>query len=278
MADDSLTEDWSGDRMPKVSDRGRVSVCIATYNGAHCVVEQLESILPQLHDDDEVIVVDDASKDATVAVVRAMGDPRIKVFGRANNLGYVRTFSEALELATGDYLLLSDQDDIWTADHVDIIVSGLRTHGVVATNLGTLNGPSSIPGPYGQKDWRLVSSSSSHRIRNIGGILVGNRPYYGCAMGFQGYLRDRGMLPFPDFLHESHDLWMALYGNWTSTMFHDERRTVLRRFHDNNQTPTRPRSPKIVMGSRLLLLRCLMELIRRRKLMFDQPKKSRYEA
>ena len=78
--------------------RRSVSVCMATYRGAEFVTEQLDSILAQLGDGDEVVVVDDASPDDTVAVVRAIAerDPRVRLFPRAQNRGYVRTFEEAL--------------------------------------------------------------------------------------------------------------------------------------------------------------------------------------
>ena len=47
-----------------------ISVCIATYNGAQFVRQQLESILPQLAPSDEVIVSDDGSTDDTLRIIR----------------------------------------------------------------------------------------------------------------------------------------------------------------------------------------------------------------
>ncbi len=43
--------------------RGKVSVCMATYNGALYIKEQIDSILPQLEENDELIISDDQSKD-----------------------------------------------------------------------------------------------------------------------------------------------------------------------------------------------------------------------
>ncbi|MDQ7084910.1 MAG: glycosyltransferase [Sulfurovum sp.] len=57
-----------------------ISVCIATYNGEQYIQEQLESILIQLHDEDEIILSDDSSTDQTVAIVKALKDSRIKIF------------------------------------------------------------------------------------------------------------------------------------------------------------------------------------------------------
>lgn len=246
------------------SARPRVSVCLATFNGERWVAEQLASILTQLGPADEVVVVDDASSDGTVAAVRAVGDPRIVVEARAENRGYVRTFEEALRLARGTFLLLADQDDVWLPGRVEAMVEALgRTH-VVATNLATLGGPEAIRGPYGQSDWRLRASDSGRGLRNVAGVLAGNRPYYGCAMGVHRDALAAGLLPFPTFLHESHDLWLALYGNLIGGMTHLELRSLARRFHDTNQTPNRPRGVVAALRSRLLLLRCIASLLARR--------------
>lgn len=238
---------------------------MATWNGEKYVAEQLGSILPQLGADDEVVVVDDASGDGTVAAVRAVADPRIRVVARDRNLGYVRTFEEALGLARGDYLLLADQDDVWLPGRVEAMVAALGDADVVATNLTTLGGPDHIRGPFGQPDWRLHEAGSGQRVRNVLGILAGNRPYYGCAMGVRRSALAAGILPFPSFLIESHDLWIALYGNVLGRLRHLDIRSLERRYHDSNQTPNRPRGIGPVLRARVMLLRCIATLWGRRK-------------
>lgn len=241
----------------------RISVCLATYKGAPWVAEQLRSILDQLGPEDEVVVVDDASPDDTVDRVRALADPRIRLIAREHNLGYVRTFEQALTEARGDLLLLADQDDVWVPGRVAAMTSALAGADVVASNLATLDGPDRIRGPYGQADWHLRSGSSGHRLRNVLGVLAGNMPYYGCAMGLRRSALDT-VLPFPALLTESHDLWIALYGNLNGRMRHLGMRTVRRRFHDDNASPDRPRGPLMVLRSRWMLIRACAELLRRR--------------
>lgn len=245
------------------ASRPRVSVCMAAYRGAAYVTEQLGSILAQLGPDDEVVVVDDASPDDTVAVIEAIGDERIRLVRQVENRGYVRTFERALSEASGDVMLLADQDDVWLPGRVDAMVRDLATADVVATNLTTLEGSDAIRGPYGQADWHLRAANSPHRARNVLGILAGNMPYYGCAMGVRREALRRTILPFPAFLDESHDLWIALAANLRGTILHDERRSLARRFHDSNASPTRPRGPLAVVRSRILLLRCILDLGRR---------------
>lgn len=246
--------------------RSAVSVCMAAYNGERHIEEQIGSILAQLGADDELIIVDDRSTDGTRDVVRRIEDDRIRLVARDVNLGYVRTFEEALGLATRPHVLLSDQDDVWLPGRVDAMSAALELTDVVATNLGTLDGPSTLRGPFGQSDWRLRAVDSRRHGRNILGILLGDRPYYGCAMGLRRSVLPL-VLPLPSFLHESHDLWLALAGNVQGSITHLEVRSLDRRLHDSNQTPDRPRGPGAVVRSRLVLLRCLRILRTRRRVL-----------
>ena len=241
-----------------------VSVCMAAYNGARFIEEQLASILDQLGPYDEVVVVDDASTDDTADVVAAVDDPRVRLVRAPQNRGYVRTFEAALREARGRYVFLSDQDDVWRPGRVDAMRTSLDESLVVATNLSTLGGGDALVGPFGQPDWRLHAADSSRPLRNVLGILAGNRPYYGCAMAVRREALDL-VLPFPSWLNESHDLWIALAGNLSRSMRHLELRSLERRLHGDNQTPNRPRGPLMVLRSRLMLLRAIAELLRRRR-------------
>ena len=104
----------------------KISVCLASYNGAQYIEEQLKSILPQLNPTDEVILSDDHSADNTVQLVQALNDPRIKLIQNEGERGYTRNFENALNHATGDILFLSDQDDVWHDDKVKIMLKELE--------------------------------------------------------------------------------------------------------------------------------------------------------
>src|SRR6201999_4542205 len=84
--------------------RMTLSVCMATYQGERYVERQLRSILDQLGANDEVIVVDDCSRDRTVEKVKSLQDPRIKLFQNNRNHREVYSFGRAIEIARGDIL------------------------------------------------------------------------------------------------------------------------------------------------------------------------------
>ena len=243
-------------------DAVRVSVAMATYNGAAHVREQLDSILEQLGPHDEVVVVDDASTDDTRDVLATVLDPRVRVVESPANRGSVRAFESAIAQARGDVVLLADQDDVWLPGRVEAMTRALRDHQVVVTNLATLGGPDALRGPFGQPDWKLGPADDDRRVANVVGIISGLRPYYGCAMGVR---RDAlaTVLPFPPHLVESHDLWLAFYGNLAGSIAHLDVRSLARRLHDDNATPTRPRGAKAVLVSRLRLVRALLTMLRR---------------
>lgn len=240
----------------------RVSVCMATYNGSAYLTTQLESILAELQPQDEVIIVDDASSDGTVALLEAVADPRVSVHARAKNLGYVRTFEEALMLATGDVVMLSDQDDVWIAGRRALLVGATATAAVAASNLVLLGDDAPLRSPLNGRDWLLRAADGQKRWRNQWRILIGDAPYFGCAMVIRQDFLDRA-LPFPAYLTESHDLWIATVANAAGELAHVERPTLRRRLHDDNASSERPRSIRQVLRSRVLLLRLWREARRR---------------
>lgn len=90
-----------------------VSVIIPTYNRAHMIGRALHSVLSQEFTDFEVIVVDDASTDDTEAVVRAIGDPRIRYIRERRNGGPNAARNRGMRAARGEFLAFLDSDDEW---------------------------------------------------------------------------------------------------------------------------------------------------------------------
>ncbi len=78
-----------------------VSVCMAVFNGDQFLRRQLDSILVQLADNDEIVIVDDASDDDTIAVIESFHDSRIRVFRNATNLGPLKSFEKSLGRSQG---------------------------------------------------------------------------------------------------------------------------------------------------------------------------------
>jgi GT2 family glycosyltransferase len=89
-----------------------VSVIMAVYNGAALLPETLASLRAQTLTDWELVAVDDCSKDDSVAVLEALGDPRVRVIRSEANGGPVVARNRAFAEARGRYVAGLDQDDI----------------------------------------------------------------------------------------------------------------------------------------------------------------------
>lgn len=89
-----------------------VSVVIPSYNSARTLVATVQSALAQTVSDLEVIIVDDGSRDDTLAVAHAIQDPRVKVLTQANG-GAAAARNTGISAATGKYVALLDADDLW---------------------------------------------------------------------------------------------------------------------------------------------------------------------
>ncbi len=105
----------------------QVSAIIAVYNGAHCVARAIDSALAQELDGVEVIVVDDASRDATPEVLARYGD-RIRVIRRKRNHGLAAARNRAVDRAHGEFVAFLDADDVWLPDRLTKTVAALRAH------------------------------------------------------------------------------------------------------------------------------------------------------
>ena len=208
-----------------------LSVCLATYNGELFIENQIHTILADISSCDEVVVVDDASSDRTIAIIEAFRDPRIRIYTNPVNQGHVKTFERAIGLARGRYICLADQDDLWPLGRTSNMTNALKRFDVVAGQFSVF----AIGGEVSTSNLRPVDSS--HPLRNILGLAMGRREYFGCAMAFRSEIR-RYLLPIPGYV-EAHDHWLALSGNICGNLGHIDDTVVLRRIHDNNLTQSR---------------------------------------
>lgn len=107
-----------------------VQIVLATYNGARYLSAQLDSIFAQQSYFSEILVCDDGSTDDTLDVIAkyAVRYPdRIKMVAKKyGQKGAAANFSNLLMSSTADYVLLSDQDDVWDADKIQFLTTRMQ--------------------------------------------------------------------------------------------------------------------------------------------------------
>jgi glycosyltransferase involved in cell wall biosynthesis len=96
-----------------------VSVILPVHNGETTLEETLASVLSQTLSDLELLVVDDASVDATPRLLAACSDPRLRWWRLPVNQGTSAARNAAFRQARGRFLALIDADDLWTPDKLE---------------------------------------------------------------------------------------------------------------------------------------------------------------
>ena len=105
-----------------------VSIALCTFNGVEFLKKQLDTIINQDYKNLEIIICDDLSKDGTKNILDkySLEDNRIKLFYNNENLGYIKNFEKAIKNCSGEYIFLSDQDDIWELDKVSKMLNTFK--------------------------------------------------------------------------------------------------------------------------------------------------------
>ncbi|MGP4714451.1 MULTISPECIES: glycosyltransferase family 2 protein [unclassified Psychrobacter] len=103
------------------------SVIIPLYNKADYIFSTLESVLAQTCKNFEVIVVDDGSNDASLAVVQKITDPRLQVISQ-NNSGVSAARNKGIAIAKAKWVAFLDADDIWLPNHLETLLEVSKNH------------------------------------------------------------------------------------------------------------------------------------------------------
>lgn len=139
-----------------------ISVIIPAYNTAAYISRTIESALGQTLKNIEVIVVDDASTDNTVEVVKSFQDERLKVFVNEQNLGAGGTRNRALREATGKWIAVLDSDDWYAPERLEKLleVANAKNADMVADDLFLIRDGEHTP-------WSTLINESGEVINSI---------------------------------------------------------------------------------------------------------------
>ena len=200
-----------------------ISVCIATYNGERYIRQQIESIVCQLNVDDEIIVSDDGSTDGTLDIVKGIGDKRIKIIEGPGRKSPILNFECALKASKGDFIFLSDQDDVWKPDKVEICMKWLKTYNCVVSDAEVTD--NRLKPLY--SSLYAIMQVRQGRIYNT----IWKNGYTGCCMAFR---RDvvEASLPFPKDI-PMHDIWIGNVAAYKYNVIFIPDRLIHFRRHEN---------------------------------------------
>jgi glycosyltransferase involved in cell wall biosynthesis len=207
----------------------RISVCMATFNGEPYVGQQLGSIIPQLAGQDELVISDDSSTDGTLHIIEELRNAHIRLFSGNVFHNPIYNIENAIRHAEGDIIVLSDQDDVWLENKLDLVRRWFSSKG---TGINTLVLDGSIIDEQGH----LIEDSIFAGLGSGKGILKNlyRNTYMGCCMAFTRELL-RVALPFPPHI-PMHDSWLGLLSELYGTVEFVPEKTVLYRRHPLNRS------------------------------------------
>ena len=202
---------------------------MATRNGETYIKRQLESILTQLTLDDEVIISDDSSSDRTVAIIKGFSDHRIRLYENNKFFSPIYNLENALKHASGEIIVLSDQDDVWMDNKITVIRREFS---------GSQSGIKLIvlDGYIVDEDEKIIHDSIFERINSGKGLLknIYDNTYMGCCMAFSQELL-KVALPFTRTI-PMHDMWLGLLAELFGTVEFIPTKTIKYRRHEATVT------------------------------------------
>lgn len=186
-----------------------ISVAMCTFNGEKYIKEQIESIINQSLIPDEIVICDDCSKDNTVNIIKETLDNwsgKVHLVVNEKNLGYRKNFEKAISLCNGDIIFLSDQDDVWNRNKIEIMVNALNNSDailafydveVVDENLKLITG----------SFWKLLKFNYQKFLHDDFRRIFASNVVQGSACALKKELVNYAK-PFPEAA--IHDEWLAL--------------------------------------------------------------------
>lgn len=197
----------SGSPIPAFTRTPMVSVIVPTYNRPERLQVALSSVQAQTYQDFEIIVVNDGTLDVSEVVAPLNKDGRITTIRHDRNRGLAAARNTGLRAAKGTYIAYLDDDDTYLPDHLETLVTALRSgeHKVAYTDAWRIHevrqgGEYVVTGrdvPY------------SHDFNCIDLLLCNYFPVL-CVMHEKACLEQVGVFDESLFAHEDWDLWIRM--------------------------------------------------------------------
>ena len=197
--------------------------------------KQIESILNQTYKNIEIIICDDGSTDDTINILNEFVNKYsfIHLYINEQKLGFVKNFEKAISLCNGDYIALSDQDDIWFTNKLEVCMNNIKDKDVICSSKTTIDENDNI--------LESISSCSINAIKKIKNtnndytkILLFCNFVTGCTILMKKTFISK-ILPFPDDLR-FHDHWIAIVAACNDNLIYLFEPLMYYRIHNSNVT------------------------------------------
>lgn len=215
----------------------KIDIAMATYNGENYIEDQIKSIQNQTYENWCLYISDDGSSDCTTDLIKKCMsvDQRIKLINIERQGGVIKNFEKTLQNTNSDYIVLSDQDDLWPKNRLEILLTEIKSREeknkdkaiLVFTDLELIN------------ENGVKINDSFYKINKINPIcnMKPNRLLWSCTVYGCTTIMNRKLLSLALPIPETalmHDQWLAFIANRNEGLFYCDYRSIKYRQHANN--------------------------------------------
>lgn len=205
-----------------------ISVAMCTYNAGKYLEGQLFSILEQTYKNIEIVVVDDGSTDGTYDRLQSLVEEfnQIRLYRNDINLGYNKNFEKAIGLCNGEYIAISDQDDIWAPEKLAVLHQHIGNNWLVFSNSELVDNE--------LKPLNIQLLNPSYRIegRTFKGIILFNSVTGHTSLFSKAFIKHFMPLPATGY----YDWWMGFVALYYQRITYINRCLTLHRIHHSSVT------------------------------------------
>lgn len=205
----------------------KISIAMATCNGAKYIQEQLDSFARQSVLPQEIVISDDNSIDNTLEIIEKfarIAPFKIKILNNKKRLGYAANFNRALLHTDGNFVFLSDQDDVWYSHKIEYMIKLSEIY----------------PDYHIYMNDALLTDSdlNSVNLTKYGQIKSGGYDdtafVMGCCCLIKRELLDIALPIPPDYI--AHDNWLVSIADGLNTKFIADKVLQYYRRHESNES------------------------------------------
>ena len=225
----------------------KVSIVLSTFNGTYYILEQLDSIRLQTRKANEVIILDDCSNDETPKIIsdyiqRHQLADTWKLIENEINQGWKRNFMKGFQLAKGDIIFSSDQDDIWMLDKIEKMVKVLESNEKITLLSCNLQPFYESNTPHNLHKM-FIRPYGKGRVEKVNVKLFFTTPIRpGCTYAFRRELLNRALeIWYPEWAHDSVLYTVALM---TDGYYILNEPLIQFRRHGHNNSPKNLKNPQ----------------------------------
>ena len=116
----------------KILSDDLVSIIMPAYNSELYIKESIYSVIKQTYNNWELIIINDASKDETLEIIKevALNNSKIKIINLIKNVGVSKARNKGIEFSQGRYIAFLDSDDIWLPKKLEIQIEFMKKNEV----------------------------------------------------------------------------------------------------------------------------------------------------